>query len=87
MKRTTATAKPCEVACPKCGSADVARSFNAKGETVRSYVYGKQPNQFMSGLGTYNWTTTRDHIHNNCRSCHYEWATMPLAANNRKKSR
>lgn len=83
-RKVASSRKPTEVPCPKCGSAEIARRFHAKGETLKSFTYGKRPNEFTTGLGTHTWTAQRDHIHNHCRGCQYEWATLPLNGKTKK---
>lgn len=75
---TNPTPNPCEIPCPKCGSALVVRNFYAKGAEMRSFSYGERPSGHCTGPGTYYWTSTADHILNHCSCCKYEWDTMPL---------
>lgn len=69
--------KPCDLPCPKCGSADVLRSFWAKDDRRQAKEYG-QPSGKWTRVIAWNEYATRDHIVHHCRCCHCEWSTLPL---------
>ena len=75
--------KPCELPCPKCGSADVLRSFWAKGARREAREYGQQTMGNYVRVECWNAVATRDHIGHHCRCCHYEWQTLPMKAEKR----
>lgn len=76
--------KPCELACQKCGSADVSRQFHERGTTFKAKEYGRAGSRFASAE---TWTARvfRDHIAHHCRCCHYEWQTLPMRKPRKKK--
>jgi len=69
--------KPCDFPCPKCGSADVLRSFWAKDGRRQAKEYGQRSSKWTRVIA-WNEYATRDHIVHHCRCCHYEWPTLPL---------
>ncbi|MFI2810179.1 hypothetical protein [Microbulbifer sp. JSM ZJ756] len=84
---TTAThrPKPCEQACSKCGSADVARQFRARGQSIHNEKYDHCDNRFASGQ-CHAYHAVRDHIDHTCRCCGYRWQSLPLPKRQRAKN-
>jgi len=78
--------KPCNEPCPKCGSADIARTFIAKGQEVPHEGYDKCASKYGTGQ-CHTWRATRDHIHHICRCCGYAWQGLPLKEGNGKVNR
>lgn len=70
--------KPCDEPCGKCGSADISRRFFAKGDAMKTNTYDKRPSKYAGGQ-CYSWLATKDHLHNHCRCCGYEWQRLPMA--------
>jgi hypothetical protein len=73
----TETIKPCDLPCPKCGSADVLRSFWAKDERRQAREYGATSRKWRRVIA-WNEYATRDHLVHHCRCCQYEWQTLPM---------
>lgn len=69
--------KPCELPCPKCGSADVYHHYRAKGEIWSQDKYGKH-SKYASGQA-YTLTSFAEHIEHHCRGCQFDWQTKPLS--------
>ncbi len=69
--------KPCEATCPKCGSADVWRTYRAKGLKwdLKRWVECKHKYFHEAGWEAY---ASSEHIHHHCRTCQYEWQTSPM---------
>lgn len=68
---------PCDEACPKCGSKDIYRRFIAKGKEVPYEDYDKCASKYGTGQ-CHHWTATRDHLHNHCRCCQFDWQSLPI---------
>lgn len=71
--------KPCDLPCPKCGSADILRRFWPKGSLRQAKEYNKPMSKHVAVL-CWNARAIRDHIEHHCRCCHYEWSTPPIKA-------
>lgn len=76
--------KPCDLPCPKCGSADVMRSFWGKEDRRQAREYGVPIGRFSRAIA-WNVYATKDHIVHHCRCCQYEWQTLPMAAKRAKE--
>jgi hypothetical protein len=72
--------KPCDLPCPKCGSAYVMRSFWAKGERRQAKEYAQQTMGKYVDVSCWNAYANRDHLAHHCRVCQYEWQTLPMKA-------
>jgi len=77
---------PCDIACSKCGSQNVNKTFRNKGSQVDSIGYDKKPNKYTTGQCHY-WETIKDHIDYTFRCCHYRWQSLPLPKNTIKKTK
>lgn len=75
--------KPCDLPCPKCGSADVLRSFWAKGDHRNAREYNKQTMGKYASVTCSNAYATKDHLVHHCRCCQYEWQTLPMKTEKR----
>lgn len=71
--------KPCDLPCPKCGSADVLRRFWPKGERRQAKEYGV-PSMRWTRVVAWNEYANRDHLVHHCRCCQHEWQTLPMKA-------
>jgi hypothetical protein len=71
--------KPCDLPCPKCGSADVLRSFWVKEDRRQAREYGAVSGKWRRVIA-WNEYATRDQIVHHCRCCQYEWQTLPMKA-------
>jgi hypothetical protein len=71
--------KPCDLPCPKCGSADIHRRFWPKDERRQAKGYGERNMGPYVRVECWNAAASRDHIVHHCRCCQYEWSTLPLA--------
>ena len=70
---------PCDMPCPKCGSADVYRQYYEKGQSVGTEKYGEPEfKDGVSGEGLRFWTI-KALIRNTCRCCRFQWASAPLS--------
>lgn len=76
---------PCNMSCPKCGSADINRLFRGKGTDRPSEKYGHPISRFESAE---SWTAVawRDHIMHHCRVCQYDWQTPSLPRRRQNKN-
>ena len=83
---------PCELPCPKCGSADIHREFHRKGDRLdlsREEFEKKRTNKFIR-VADDAWERSdyiRDCISHHCRTCQYEWETEPMSIKSDAKSR
>lgn len=71
--------KPCDLPCPKCGSADVMRRFWPKDERRQAGIYDGFMSRYVS-VTCWNAVALRDHIVHHCRCCQHEWSTPPMTA-------
>lgn len=82
MGQQVTESKPCDIPCPKCGSADIYRRWRRKG-VVFDYSCADHE-QGEDGDIAYGHCreamATRDCIQHHCRTCGFEWNTPPLAA-------
>lgn len=76
----TETIKPCDLPCPKCGSADVMRRFWPKDERRKAKAYDECNMGPYVRVERWNAVARRDHIGHHCRCCQYEWQTLPMKA-------
>lgn len=70
---------PCNLPCPKCGSADINRLHHERGSKVKNKSYDLAPH---SGFTPRGWESfaIRDCIVHHCRCCQFEWTTKSLPA-------
>lgn len=70
--------KPCDYTCEKCGSGDVLLKFYTKGDSIHEGLnQNKEDGNFI--IRAYcRKEAKRDHIEYHCRTCQYEWRTLPL---------
>jgi hypothetical protein len=69
--------KPCDLPCPKCGSADISRSFWPKETRRQAKEYGARSGKWTR-VECWNEYATRDQLAHHCRCCQYEWQTLPM---------
>lgn len=67
--------KPCEEACPKCGSSDAYRQFFPKGGRI------EDPSETITSQLEYVtfrvYNAKQDVMFHHCRTCQYEWLGKP----------
>ena len=62
--------------CPKCGNDDIRATFRIKNEFGRC---GESPTKHCP-------STMPEHLHRECRRCHYEWVEAPLDTTKKRHS-
>lgn len=73
----TSELKPCEMPCPKCGSAECTRRYVGVDCRVHNEDYGKCNNRFAIGQ-CHHYYALREHIDHVCKVCGHRWQTAPL---------
>lgn len=76
--------KPCDLPCEKCGATDIHRVFRANGSTFDVKEYGRARNKYASAQ-SYVAVVHRDHISHYCRTCGFDWQTLPMRKTKRAR--
>ena len=73
--------KPCDEACPKCGSSDIHRRHRMLGDDDHAVCgpSGKRRSSvFINRSDPYYHPVVDECIAHHCRSCQYYWDTHPM---------
>ena len=79
---------PCDLSCPKCGSANISREFCHANTELQPSMFQKKSDtsDFVDRKYKYMHHVLKDCIINNCRCCQYCWDTAPLSSGSQEES-
>lgn len=72
---------PCQIPCPKCGSADISRVFRERRETWLTYACEHVRTNRWVDVDRHSGLCLEDIITHHCRVCQWDWETLPLSPN------